>query len=287
MSEFIFICPHCSQSLEVDESMAGRETTCPSCQCQITPTLPVFRKDTSPIIPDNNAPPRDTKQKTIPNFVLPNNIFNWLGLGDRLINGTVYAKEAYMPREGGCQDVGYNAWEFVATRDKFLDLAGVDQNLYGTKRSVVVIRRTSSKYVANHGDYKQRTWPKKMYVQMLESLTISFPNHRIDIYSDGDSELMKCRECQIRMFHDADVVLAIHGAGLTNTMFMRPGGVVVEVIPMFDTRHAPLTGIFPRLSGIIGLNHYTYSSLENINNVDAVDLVSETLAFAFAVGVQL
>ena len=228
-----------------------------------------------------------TKQKTIPNFVLPNNIFNWLGLGDRLINGTVYAKEAYMPREGGCQDVGYNAWEFVATRDKFLDLAGVDQNLYGTKRSVVVIRRTSSKYVANHGDYKQRTWPKKMYVQMLESLTISFPNHRIDIYSDGDSELMKCRECQIRMFHDADVVLAIHGAGLTNTMFMRPGGVVVEVIPMFDTRHAPLTGIFPRLSGIIGLNHYTYSSLENINNVDAVDLVSETLAFAFAVGVQL
>ena len=56
---------------------------------------------------------------------------------------------------------------------------------------------------------------------------------------------------------------------------------------MFDTRHAPLTGIFPRLSGIIGLNHYTYSSLENINNVDAVDLVSETLAFAFAVGVQL
>lgn len=228
-----------------------------------------------------------TKQKTIPNFVLPNNIFNWLGLGDRLINGTIYANEVYMPREGGCQDVGYNAWEFVTTRDKFLELSGIDQDIYNEKRSVVVIRRTSSKYVANQGDHKQRTWPKKMYERFLQSLTTSFPNHRIDIYSDGDTELMKCRECQIKMFHDADITIAIHGAGLTNTMFMKPGGVVVEVIPMFDTRHAPLTGIFARLSGIIGLNHYTYSSSENINNLDAVDLVSETLAFAYAVGVQL
>jgi capsular polysaccharide biosynthesis protein len=60
------------------------------------------------------------------------------------------------------------------------------------------------------------------------------------------------------MFHAAEVVVAMHGAGMTNTMYMRAGGVVVEVVPEFDSRHAPLVGIFPRLSAIIGLNHYTY-----------------------------
>jgi hypothetical protein len=33
---------------------------------------------------------------------------------------------------------------------------------------------------------------------------------------------------------------------------------VIEVVPKFDSRHAPMVGIFPRLSGIIGM-HYIYS----------------------------
>ena len=66
---------------------------------------------------------------------------------------------------------------------------------------------------------------------------------------DIPTDLMKCRACQIKMFADADVVLAAHGAGLTNTMFMRPGGLVIEVVSRFDSRHAPVIGIFPRLSG--------------------------------------
>jgi capsular polysaccharide biosynthesis protein len=60
------------------------------------------------------------------------------------------------------------------------------------------------------------------------------------------------------MFYEADVVVGMHGAGMTNNLYMRPGGVVVEVVPEFDSRMAPLVGIFPRLSGIVGLNHYTY-----------------------------
>ncbi len=39
---------------------------------------------------------------------------------------------------------------------------------------------------------------------------------------------------------------------------MRPGGIIVEVVSFYDSRHVPMTGIFPRLSGIIGLHHYTH-----------------------------
>jgi hypothetical protein len=48
-----------------------------------------------------------TKQNTIPKYVLPHNFFNWLGLEHRLINETVFANEIFMPREGGCQDIGF------------------------------------------------------------------------------------------------------------------------------------------------------------------------------------
>ena len=69
---------------------------------------------------------------------------------------------------------------------------------------------------------------------------------------------MSCPSCQIELFHRADIAIGVHGAGLTNTMYMKPGGVVVELLPYFDSRHAPIVGIFPRLSSLIGLNHYSY-----------------------------
>jgi hypothetical protein len=54
------------------------------------------------------------------------------------------------------------------------------------------------------------------------------------------------------------MVVAMHGAGITNTIYMKPGGLVVECVPNFDSRMAPIVGIFPRLSAMAGLHHFTY-----------------------------
>lgn len=58
-------------------------------------------------------------------------------------------------------------------------------------------------------------------------------------------------------------------------------GVVVEIIPWFDARHAPITGIFPRLSSILGLHHYTYQiedqSVDRV--INAENLASDTSIF--------
>lgn len=229
-----------------------------------------------------------TKKRKLPLFVLPHLVFQWLGVADRLINGTVYAKQAYMPREGGCQDVGYNAWEFVTTRETFLKLAKVDQDDYSSQRSIVIVTRSwASAYLKNRGDYLMRMWPRVALKKMIKALQTAFPNHKIELYSDMDESLMQCRECQIKMFHRADISIAIHGAGLTNTMFMRPGGVVIEVIPNFDTRHLPIVGIFPRLSGIIGLNHYSYYQTKDMLSLNPLKLIASMIEFAKAVGVQI
>lgn len=201
-----------------------------------------------------------TKQPTVPKFVLPHIFINWLGLQDRLINGTFYANEVIMSREGGCQDAGYNSWELVTMRDKFLKISNVssdDTARVGRASVLIIVRSTSSFFVQNKFS-NNRNWPPGTLTVLQKRLATLFPNHNIKLFRDSNATLMRCPDCQIRLFNEAEVVIAMHGAGMTNNMYMRPGGVVVEVVPEFDSRHAPLVGIFPRLSGIMGLHHYTY-----------------------------
>jgi hypothetical protein len=180
-----------------------------------------------------------SKKDELATFVLPHFYFKWLGMYDRLINGTVYAKEAYMPREGGCQDPGYNAWEVVTMREKLLELAGIHEDHYNDKethpRTIVIISRIGSGFTNNKTDFI-RYWYRNVLKELLVWLKRLFPTHPVYIFSDADRTLMESYPQQIKMFYDADIVIAFHGAGMMNTIFMKPGGVVVEVLPYFDAR---------------------------------------------------
>lgn len=222
-----------------------------------------------------------SKLPTLPPSVLPNGYLDWLGLGDRLVNGTMYAKEVYMPREGGCQEPTYNAWELLHQREYLLRMAkseseggngnnGVEgraslsadaamNRFSATKRTVLVIKRTAGQFSQNLSDRKVRMWPERVLESLLEEFGLRFPLHDVVVFADNNRTLMTCPLCQVRMFDQADVVVGIHGAGLTNTLYMRPGSIVIEVIPKyFDSRHAPAIGIFPRLAAMVGLHHYLY-----------------------------
>jgi hypothetical protein len=206
-----------------------------------------------------------TKRESVPSFTLPNIFINWLGLGDRLVNGTFYADEVIMSREGGCQDAGYNAWEVVTMRDRFISMLGlpsdtdlIRQHAQLSNPRIVILTRSRSRFVQNKGDAGSRGWPNKFIDDLRIELEKYFPRHQIDLFSDANATLMTSPSEQIALFRRADIAIGYHGAGLSNTMYMKPGSVVVEILPYFDSRLAPGTGIFPRLSGIIGLHHYSY-----------------------------
>jgi hypothetical protein len=71
----------------------------------------------------------------------------------------------------------------------------------------------------------------------------------------------------------------MHGAGMANTLYMKPGSVVVEVVPYYDSRHAPVTGIFPRVSSITAHHHFTYMLLQRDNHFDPYKMVAEIVKF--------
>ena len=115
---------------------------------------------------------------------------------------------------------------------------------------------------------------------MRDALSKVFPHHQIMIFSDKDKEMMLCMPCQAQLFNRAEVVVGVHGAGLTNAVFMNPGGILVEAVPHYDSRHAPITGIFARLAGMNGLSHYSYSKREGFH---PEKLANETRSFYDAV----
>ena len=196
-------------------------------------------------------------EQTIPNRYAaqknPHNYFPLEGItSDRLINGTVHANQAYVPREGGCQDPGYNAWEVVSMRERLLKIADIHESPTSSaavqKRHIVVVVRSDYKFTNNKSDYR-RWWSESDLQLMIEELKRTFPAHEIRMFTDRDEKLMRCIACHVDLFYHADIVIGHHGAGLMNTLYQRRGGVVVEVLAYFDSRHAPLTGIFPRVSG--------------------------------------
>lgn len=75
---------------------------------------------------------------------------------------------------------------------------------------------------------------------------------------------------QIRIYYDADVLLAAHGAALINSIFMKPYSVLVECSPPF---YVSKTYIFLTAHARI---HYIY-----VPNFDAEYLVSRNLTIPY------
>jgi hypothetical protein len=209
----------------------------------------------------------------LPSFLMSHYLFATLGLDQRLINGSVYAKNVIMPREGGCQDVGYNAWEVLHMRDKLLRLAFTGDEYkeivarakrhqqQGRPRSlnILLVQRTASRFTQNQGDRARRRWTVAVMAEVVENFRNNFPGFNISVYSDRDVDIMVHPEKAVRLFGRADIVVGMHGAGLTNAMFMQPGSILVEtVVTLYDSRFLPYTGNFPRLSSLVGFHHFHY-----------------------------
>mmetsp|Transcript_11106 Transcript_11106/g.16915 ORF Transcript_11106/g.16915 Transcript_11106/m.16915 type:complete len:173 (+) Transcript_11106:272-790(+) len=128
-----------------------------------------------------------------------------------------------------------------------------------SRPSVLVLHRTISAFTQNLFDVKRR-WPSAVLEKIVAEISSSLNDPNVKVFSDSNSLLMECISCQVRLFSEANIVIGVHGAGMMNTLFMKPGSVVVEIVPIdgMDSRHVPLNGIFHRLSSVAGLHHMTF-----------------------------
>jgi protein O-GlcNAc transferase len=86
------------------------------------------------------------------------------------------------------------------------------------------------------------------HVSYFEELKATIPHVKVQII---DFAAISFKE-QLQIIHETDVLVGVHGAGLTHGMFLREGSVMVEILPP-DLTHKG----FRNLAGVMG---HTYLS---------------------------
>lgn len=187
---------------------------------------------------------------------------------DRLIvHRHVYANQIFLPMEGGCQDPVYNTWLVLHMRNYFMESLGLpsktmrlpnpSRHIQGISMPVMLLmkRSSNSKHTRNGHDLV-RQWSDTFTSDLLKALQSKFPRYHVILVSDKNATVMGCHECQIREFNKADVLVAMHGAGLGNMLYMKPTGAIVELCPYGNDGRCLLGGgPFSRLAAVMSHNY--------------------------------
>ncbi len=143
----------------------------------------------------------------------------------RVTWGDVYAKRVYIPAFTSC---GKTVDQFPRTlmmRDALLSRTTFSKSSRTPRTVVVIERRTATRDKWDPGRYSTIRQAAHEAVQRVSNIA----DFRVIPFSDADDDLINCFKCQIELFSDAIAVVGQHGAGMTNIMFMRPGGLVIEL----------------------------------------------------------
>ena len=81
-----------------------------------------------------------------------------------------------------------------------------------------------------------------------EALLAALKRHRFERHFLEDYSVAE----QVRLFREAEVIVGMHGAGLTNTIYCHPDTAVIELMPEGRSNHM----LYPALSQKLGLSHW-------------------------------
>eukprot|EP00605_Chrysophyceae_sp_TOSAG23-4_P001612 GSChrysophyteH1.ASY1.ANO1.1772.1 assembled CDS len=194
-----------------------------------------------------------------------------------VVHKHVYAKTAWLPMEGGCQDPIYNTWYILYMRKFFFNKIGIDSmnaaslrglemdkytmDTEGTKQKrkrpiMLLMKRSANTKHTRNGFDSVRQWTDEFAHMTLDALKEAFPSFDVQLYSDRNTTLMHCLECQIRSFAQASVLIGMHGAGLANMIYMPPNSAVMEIAPYSNDARCLLGGgPFSRAAALLGHNY--------------------------------
>jgi hypothetical protein len=142
----------------------------------------------------------------------------------RLVFGQVKADVIYLPQGGGCGWLhpisGQLLHEYYAHYIHQHFSTSPDTALSSTSasrgNSILLIQRTKRRWLAQHGEIHS------FLLQVAPKYNLT-----VEVYSD---KKLPSFNDTVSMFSRAKLVVAPHGAGLSNTMFSRTGTRVIEIL---------------------------------------------------------
>lgn len=195
----------------------------------------------------------------------------WTFLGiseDRFVDGPMFARVAYIPRHHSCNhyfQVGVDLHLLVthlkakANSKVYTDKAAEILASYlqfqpensRKKPIMALIHRLC--YSTKQCLKSWREFENDLFIRQFKAFHDEFSSkYNLIILKSDDKKLSQCIACQINLFSKVDVVVATHGAGITNIMYMKPETVLVEIIGKFDGRVLPVCGYHGPLASLFG-----------------------------------
>ena len=182
-----------------------------------------------------------SEKHKIPNFV---KIMLWhLGIAEsRIVSGTIGAKIVYLPAGTLCGHP--NVFNVVLLS---LLLRSAIKQEPQPRTSIMIIKRSDRRYFKQHD---------AIAAMIGHAIHVQYPmlanaNIKIEVFPDDPLPSM---EKTMEMFSRAFLVIAPHGAGLSNLLFSEPGTIVVEGLCKFEIGYYLLH--YRTLSALLGHRYY-------------------------------
>jgi hypothetical protein len=213
-------------------------------------------------------------------------LFSMVGIEmSRVISGQIYADEVYLPKSTNCNAPLSLAFELRLIVRHFFKMSYPESSLplqlqplapvHGTgsmiqmalqrnsslalvmrKKNIIIQHRPC--YDVKTCDKGWRTWDNETVNSVAIQFQSKFPDHNIVVINSHDPYWTNCMTCQIRTYANTDILVGLHGAGLTNLIFMPPDSMIIELVAQFDGRMLPVCGYHGPLAAVFGVHHYIH-----------------------------
>jgi hypothetical protein len=222
-------------------------------------------------------------------------LLNLLGFEEsRIISGTILANRVYLPRAASYSFALGNPTEIILLAKTLSSLAKkrleqhteskeINPLIYqaddimrnASRKNLVILHREDEK------SWGKRNWDSRLYKRIEKVFQAHFPDHYIIHHASSfASKPSYCYLCTIDELSRADVLVGMHGAGLTNQIFMPLGGLVVEMSQYFNDVHMPICGHYSNLAPICGHHFYSYNwAWSPKEDLDVLDLGIEVAKY--------
>ena len=173
-----------------------------------------------------------------------------------------------------CNSRGLPGTRFHKFRQRVLDACSLKDKVYNGKeiRSIVVqIRKLYNRFEGDMRVKMSRVLTNS--AELIDGLKKAFPMTNISTMYAEEMDICD----QIKLVHQADVFLGVHGAGLVHLWWLQDHALMFELVPR-SQRSNPT---FRMLSTLTGRRYYSYNGVKGSElkvNVDVMDVIKQIKA---------
>lgn len=179
-----------------------------------------------------------------------------MGVGqNRLLEGWWSAKTVVWPPSNGCVKGKHHAEPYAVEGMRSLlaqqvarPSGGATQALAALEGNAAVAERPLRALLIQRDPRKAKARALLNHKELLRELQIQLRGWTVDVFSDYPTAPDVPTTCA--MFHDADIIIGPHGAGLSNLM------CASAAVPVVEIQQSPHTADFELLSNMLGLPYF-------------------------------